>query len=310
MIRFRTLPTRSGVRLIVAAVLLGGLAAPRAFAVNKDMIQLQTQVQQLQEAIARLQQSNDERMGVLKDLVQQTADSINRMSVVVNGLQQRIQTQQEALGAKSDQVSGQIQSLNDSVDEVKARMGRMEKALADVQSQQQANSAAISNLPQASNGAAPGNPQTQLPPTASVVAPVVGAPAGNTGPSAEDMYRAAYSDYMSGKYPVAAPEFEDLIKAYPDDNLSGNAYFYLGEIAMKGNKPSTAITAYDHVLEHYPDNPKIPAAHLHKAQALINSRRQDAGVTELRALIQRFPTSPEASQARSKLSALGVTGHR
>ena len=116
MIRSRTL------RLAAAAVLCGSLAAPRAFAESKDMIQLQTQIQQLQDAVARLQQSNDERMGVLKDLVQQTADSVNRMSIVVNGLGLRVQNQQDALTAKSDQVSGQIQSLNDSLDELKARM--------------------------------------------------------------------------------------------------------------------------------------------------------------------------------------------
>ncbi len=51
------------------------------------MIQLQTQMQQLQDAVARLQQSNDERMGVLKDLVQQSADSVNRMGVTMDTLQ-------------------------------------------------------------------------------------------------------------------------------------------------------------------------------------------------------------------------------
>ena len=58
-----------------ALVLYAATAVPQAFGVSKEMIQLQTQVQQLQDAVARLQQSNDERMGVLKDLVQQTACS-------------------------------------------------------------------------------------------------------------------------------------------------------------------------------------------------------------------------------------------
>ena len=324
MTRFRTLRSSLPARLVCTAVLCGTLAVPRAFAANKDMIQLQTQVQQLQDAIARLQQSNDERMGVLKDLVQQTADSVNRMSVVVNGLQLRIQNQQDALTAKSDQVSGQIQALNDSVDELKARMLRMEKTLGDVQNQQQSTTAALANLPQP-GGAASGPPAgSGLSPTPGPTAtpqdsapsnpqPISGTrpsrtPAAAGGPPAADMYRAAYSDYMAGKYTVASSEFDDLIKAYPDDNLSGNAYFYLGELATRANKPSVAIEDYDHVLERYPDNAKIPAAHLHKGEALLSSKRTEAGVTELRSLIQRFPSSPEASQARTKLSALGVSG--
>ena len=108
-----------------------------AHAVNRDMVQLQTQVQQLQDAVARLQQSNDERMGVLKDLVQQTADAVNKMTLNMDALQKRVSAQSDASTQKVDQVSVQVQTLADSVDELKARLGRMEKLLQDVQSQQQ-----------------------------------------------------------------------------------------------------------------------------------------------------------------------------
>src|SRR5947209_1971367 len=113
MINHRTLThTR-----IACALFVFSIAATPAFAVNKDMIQLQTQIRDLQDAVSHLQQSNDERMGVLKDLVQQTADSVNKVSVAVEGLQQRMNTQQEATSGKMDQLSGQVQSLNDSLDE-------------------------------------------------------------------------------------------------------------------------------------------------------------------------------------------------
>ena len=46
-------------------------ALPHAFAVSKEMVQLQTQVQQLQDMVQHLQTSNDERMGVIVNLVQQ-----------------------------------------------------------------------------------------------------------------------------------------------------------------------------------------------------------------------------------------------
>src|SRR5580704_5218130 len=107
MIECRALkPTRFACALFVFA-----LAAHPAFAVNKDMVQLQTEVQDLQEAVAHLQQSNDERMGVLKDLVQQTADSVNKMSVTVGNLQQQMGAQQTSATSTADQLSGQIQSL-------------------------------------------------------------------------------------------------------------------------------------------------------------------------------------------------------
>src|ERR1700735_771997 len=98
-------------RFSIAAFLLAASLTLPAHAVSKEMVQLMTQVQQLQDAVARLQQSNDERMGVLKDLVQQTADSVNRMSGTMDTLQRNLQTQQEAQGGKLDGIAGQIQAL-------------------------------------------------------------------------------------------------------------------------------------------------------------------------------------------------------
>jgi tol-pal system protein YbgF len=307
----------------LAAILFLGLGAPPAHAVSKEIVQLQTQVQQLQDAIARLQQTSDERAGVLKDLVQQTADSVNKMAVVVNGMQLRMQNLQDASSQKNDQLSGQVQSLNDSLD--KARLSRIEKSLGDVQASQQSTNALLGNMPgnipqgggaapqpagptpagpinPPSNGKpAPGTPLSSLT-DGSQPAPTA-APAANTaGPSPSEMYRTAYSDYMSGKNSLATSEFQDLIKAYPDDNLAGNAYYYIGEMNLRGNKASAAIQNYDHVLEHYPDNSKIPAAHLHKGDALVAMHQTEAGIREYRALIQRFPNSPEAAQARAKIS--------
>jgi TolA-binding protein len=296
-------------RFVAASFLCIALAAPSAHAESKEMIQLQAQMQQLQEAIARLQQSNDERMGVLKELVQQTADTVNKMSVEVNGMKLGLQNQQDAVTAKTDQVSGQVQSLNDSIDELKARMARMEKALNDISSQQQSANAILNNLP----GASGGIPTTQTSVPSGQPAPITrsgpstdaAAPAG--APPVADMYRTAYSDYMAAKYPLATSEFNDLVKAYPDDNLSGNAYFYMGEIDLRSQRLAAAVKNYDHLLERYPDNTKIPAAHLHKAQAMLAQKQTEGGVRELRSLIQRFPNSPEAAQARTKLANLHVS---
>jgi TolA-binding protein len=317
-------------RIVTATLLFSGLTALPAHAVSKDMVQLQTQVQQLQDAIANLQKSNDENIGMLKVLIQQTDDAVNTMSTTVNGLKLSMQNQQEAIGTSNQQVSGQVQSLNDSVDELKARMARMEKALGVIQGQQQSANAILSNLPQggtapastpasAPNGTAPSpnntsadpssaptdtNPNGALPANAQPIpAEPVATPSANA-PSAGDMYRGAYADYISARYPLATSEFSDLIKAHPDDNLAGNAYFYLGEMAMRTSKPSVAIKNYDQVLNRYPDNAKVPAAELHKAYSLIDSHQPEAAERQLHALIQRFPVSPEASQARAKLNAL------
>ncbi len=84
----------------VALTFFAAISPSHAYPANKDMVQLQTQIQELQDAVARLQQSNDERMGVMKDLVQQSADSVNKMATTIDTLQRQMQTQQEAQNAK------------------------------------------------------------------------------------------------------------------------------------------------------------------------------------------------------------------
>ena len=64
-----------------------------AFGVSKEIVQLQTQVQTLTDQVARLQQSLDERMGVLRNLVEQSTDSVNKMSVAVGDLQRKTLTE-------------------------------------------------------------------------------------------------------------------------------------------------------------------------------------------------------------------------
>ncbi len=304
---------RSCRRLAPALVALSLLSVRPAHAVNKDMVQLQTQVQQLIDSLARLQSSNDQQMGVLKDLVQQTVDSVNKMSITVNGMQLKLQNQGDAQSARNDQISGQVQALNDSLDELKARMQRMEKTLSALQNQaaNAALTAPAAGAPAGTDIAAPppaGAPiPSSAPPTTTTPGVPLGPSASASGPPAGDMYRTAYNDYMAGKYPLASSEFGDLIKAYPDDNLAGNALFYIGEMDVRASKLGPAIKNFDQVIERYPDNAKIPAAHLHKGEALLATRQTEAGVRELRALVQRFPNSPEAAQARSRLNALGVS---
>lgn len=291
--------------LSAAAVLLLTLTAlpPRAHAVAKEIIELQTQVSQLQDLITQMKQSNDERMGVLLHMVQQNADSLSHMTTQVNTMQQAMSSQNE-----NQQLSGQMQSLNDSVDELKTRIGKLDATLQAMQAQLQN----VQNPP--STG--PGQPAGQQPAGPNGMAnsvPPAGGPAvpanesGNSpAPPLQQTYQAALRDYNSAKYELSNSEFGDVIKYYPQDDLAGNAHFYMGEIAYRQGKYSQAVKQYDVVLEQFAGNPKAPAAQLRKGESLLQSQQREAGAQELRSLIQRYPQTPEAAEARSKLNGMGI----
>jgi len=284
-------------------------AALPAHAASKEMIELQTQVQQLLDMVQRLQSTVDSRFGLVQHLVEQSTDSVNQMNATVTALQQKLNAQSDSTNGKLDAVSGQVQSLNDSLDELKSRIAKLDKQLQDVQSQLQNVQA------QSAGGAATPQPGQPLPdgtnppggPAGSIAPGGTGAPAAaEQAPPLQETYQGGLRDYNAAHYDLASSEFGDVLHYYPHDDLAGNAQFYLGEISYKQQKYKDAIKAYNAVLEDFSGSPKAPAAQLRKGLALLQLSQREAGVHELRSLIQRYPQTPEALQARSKLNALGV----
>ena len=80
-------------RLLTILVLLSSLwlATPSAWGISREIVQLQTQVQALQDQMTHMQQSFDERMGVMKNLVEQSTDSMNKVAASVTDLQGTLQ---------------------------------------------------------------------------------------------------------------------------------------------------------------------------------------------------------------------------
>ena len=278
-----------------------------AHAASKEIIELQTQVQQLLDMMQRLQSTVDSRFGLVQHLVEQSTDNINQMNSAVAAMQQKLNAQSEASGGKLDSVSGQVQSLNDSLDELKSRIGKLDKELQDIQAQMQNVQTQPAGAAPAAGGGQPAGqqPGQSAPPDGGGAAPAPG-PAASQAPPLQDTYQSALRDYNAAHYDVASSEFGDVLHYYPNDPLAGNAQFYLGEIAYRQQKYRDAVKAYNSVLEDFGGSPKAPAAQLRKGLALLQLNQKDAGIHELRSLIQRYPQTPEALQGRSKLNALGV----
>jgi len=258
------------------------LTAPAAWGVSKEIIQLQTQVQALQDQMTHMQQSFDERMGVMKNLMDQNTDSMNKVTAAMTALQNSLEKLQSDNSGKVDQLSGQIQALNDSLDELKARLAKVGKQLDDVQAAQQ-NQAASTAAQQAQQQAL-----AQAPPP-------------------DVLYNNGLRDYNAGNNDLAKQEFSDYVKFYPNTDLAGNAYFYLAEIEFKQGDYQGAIKNYDQVLQNFPTGNKAPSSDLKKGLALIELGQKDDGVAELRHVIQRYPRSNEALQAKERLRKMGAT---
>jgi tol-pal system protein YbgF len=253
-----------------------------AWGVNRDIIELQDQVTALQTQMTHMQQSFDERMGVMKNLMDQNTDSMNKVTTAITSLQTTLEKQQSDSGNHVEQLSSQIQALNDSLDELKARLAKVSKQLEDMQAAQQNLNAQPA---QANPAVAPS--QSQAPPP-------------------DVLYNNALRDYNGGNNDLAMQEFSDYVKYYPNTDLAGNCYFYLAEIAYRKGDYQSAAKDYDQVLQNFPSGNKAASAELKKGFALIELGQRDDGVAALRHVIARYPRSNEALQARDRLRKLGV----
>jgi tol-pal system protein YbgF len=265
---------------LVFALFLTICLAP-AYGANKDIVQLQTQVDQLQQQITQMKQSFDERMGVMRNLLEHNTDAANKVTAAINDLQTSINKQQQDRAAQVDQISGQIQALNDTMDELKVRLAKLSKQFEDMQAAQQSMAAQQSQVQQQAQAVA-------------------------QAPAPDVLYNEALRDYSSGKNDLAVQGFSDYIKFYPNTDLAGNAYFYLAEIQFKAADYKKAVANYDLVLQNFPSGNKAATAQLKKGYALLELGKQDEGTQELKHVIQRYPRTTEATQARERLRKVGT----
>jgi len=291
---------------VLAGALAGSLVGPRpAEAVARELILLQQDVTSLLTGQKDLSDKLTQHDAVIKTLVGQSNDNVNKLSATMGSLQKSVQDVQANSGARLDTMSTQVQGLSDNLEEIKSRLGKLNQQLVDLQNSVQSLDAKIS-------GGGVSAPATATP-TSSTGSP---RPAGSSpissalppgAPSADTLYSNGLRDITSGKYDLARSEFEDYLKFYSDTDLASNAQFYLGEIFYKQKQYVDAVAAYDKVLTNYPKSFKLGPARLRKGMALIELGQKTAGVRELREVVKRYPGSDEDRIARTKLKELGVS---
>ncbi len=280
--------------LILAAAVTQSVGS----AANKETIELQRDVAQLQDEVRTLQRSFDERMAALQVLMQQTLDNTNKASASVavldNALRERMASQEAkvvgpvaGVGTKLDAMTNTVQDLQGAVNDLTSRMGKIQQQLVDI-------STALRTMP------APSAP----PITSSI--PQAASPAGRPPVEAGVLYPSAVSDMTSGKYELALGEFQDYLKYYGNTDLAPNAQFYIGQVHYSQSKFDLAIADFDAVLEQYQDNIKTPDAHFMKGKALFQIHQRDKAAKEFQAILEKFPRSGVAANARAQLREMGL----
>lgn len=270
-------------KILLCFLFVMGFTILEAYPASKEIIRLQADVTLLQQQIRDLQKSFDSQGAVLKTLVEQLSDQMSVLRKSIEEVKGSNQQTQAAVSARIDSVSGQFSSLNSGLDVVLDKISKLSQQLAETKTKVES----LDNPPL--TGANPAGP------------PRSGAP------SPEELYNAAYADFIKGSYDLARQGFEEYLKHYPDTELSDNAQYWIGESYYVQRKFSEAVQAFDKVIQNYPKGDKAPAAALKKGYSLLEMKNNEAGIRELRGVIQKYPNSDSAQLAKDRLNAIGVS---
>jgi tol-pal system protein YbgF len=289
--------------LRLAALLL--TCSSFSFAVNKDMIQMQRDLEAKIDAMqAGLNTKLDTLAGTLQAMQNETRRTSEQVATIqesVNNSVAKALTPVAGLSGRVDSVGDEVRSLKDSLGELSGRLERMDAKLTDLKNQLQI----MQSPPPAPTGAPTISPQGALEPNQFQTAPG-GAAAPPAGVSADASYTAAMRDLQTGKTDLARTELQQFLTYFPNTELAAKAQYYLGEIDYNHNDYANAVKNFDLVLERYPENPKTADAHLMKAQALLKSGQRSRAVQEFRVLVANYPRTEDARKALQQLRTLGA----
>ncbi len=108
------------------------------------------------------------------------------------------------------------------------------------------------------------------------------------------------------KYPEARAKFQEFLEKYPNDELAGNAQYWIGETYYSVDEMPAALAAFQDVIKKYPKSNKVPDAMLKIAYVYDKQGDRQKAVKDLKELVAKYPKTRPASLASQKLKSWGT----
>jgi tol-pal system protein YbgF len=236
-------------------------------------------------------------------------------------------TQIESLKTELNKLRGQVEVLNNSIENTVKRQRDMyldlDTRVTRIEQQGGPGSAAAvapgaaPATPSVPAGAAPA-PAATAPPPAIAVAPASAAQtpavaAANTAAAAPAdaaaetrIYEAAQAQRRLGNYQGAIAAFQNFIKLYPKSYLAPRAQYWIGDSYFNLREFRLAIASQQTLIKTYPESPSVPDAMLNIASSQIEMGETAVGKKSLEELAAKFPISDAADKAKRRIAAMNA----
>ncbi|MEP7097470.1 MAG: tol-pal system protein YbgF [Dokdonella sp.] len=123
-------------------------------------------------------------------------------------------------------------------------------------------------------------------------------------------YNAAFAALKDGRYAESARSFQSFIDQYPNGQLTGNAYYWLGESYYVTQNYKVAEQSFRTLLKRYADSQKAPDALLKVGYCQYELKEWDQAEMTLSQVVQTYPDTTVARLAQGRLRALKTETRR
>ena len=132
----------------------------------------------------------------------------------------------------------------------------------------------------------------------------VSKPASKPALAPEVLYQGGVNLFIAGRYAEARTRFVEIVKHYPDNQLSDNTLYWIGESFYTEGLYSKALLHFSKVTDKYPEGNKAPDAMLKTAYSLIELGEKEKAILVLRDIAKLYPDSGAALKAEKRLKNL------
>ncbi len=292
------------------ALAAAALAAAAVFAMP---VQAQQRLS-LSERVQRLEQQSSGGAQGSVDLVNQ----IQALQSQVQALQGQVEELRHQLGEAQQRAKDQYIDLD-------SRIGRIEGGRPPASTPMDPNAGqglqdiqlGVPPTSDAANTLSPADAQLAPVEQASVVAPSeqsttsIDEATSVADPEAEKRsYDEAFSALKDGRYAESARRFQAFIDQYPNADLTGNAYYWLGESYYVTQNYRVALETFSTLLSRFPQNQKAPDALLKTGYCQYELKQWDMAEATLNKVVSTYPNTTVARLAQGRLRALQLENRR
>ena len=126
--------------------------------------------------------------------------------------------------------------------------------------------------------------------------------AANDPEAAKIAYKAAYALIRKRQFDASIVALLAFVKNFPQSDLVGNAYYWLGEVYMVQGDASLAVVSFEYVISKFPQHRKIPDALYKAGVAYQNTGNVDKANQLLQRVLAEYPESSAARLALEKVN--------